>query len=513
MRSKAICRPSTLYVTGILLFSACLVFLTSGCYVVYAAKAIRGVQKLQNDKKLEKSKMTLISNQENTFFEMRTAGEKNWRPVGKGKILTVELKDNFSFEVAAKPDGYVRKTHTLAEPVRELRFTFEISDKEITGSPIAGMLPKIKFLKPTYSETKDPTIPVECSIESSLMLKSIEVSLNRQVVGSFTKDSRAIGLSEGDPTGVLVVWREQGATVKGVVPLDLGRNVLEVVTTLSNGQSTKEILMVTRLGQNLSRKPVGQRWGVIIGINEYLYKDKGIPVLRYATKDAQAIYNFLRSPHGGAFQASNIRLLLNKEATTQAVREALFDFLLQAQEDDFVIIYLSCHGSPAPGRPDNLYVITYDTDPTKISSTALPMWDIETALKRQIRADRILVLADTCHSAGVGGIAGTRAGGTNLINKYVQMLSETKPGRAIFTASEANELSFEGEEYGGGHGAFTYFLLEALNGKAEEKKDGIITLGAAMDYTTEKVRRATGGKQHPNTAGNFDRDIPLSVLK
>jgi hypothetical protein len=44
------------------------------------------------------------------------------------------------------------------------------------------------------------------------------------------------------------------------------------------------------------------------------------------------------------------------------------------------------------------------------------------------------------------------------------------------------------------------------------KGENIVSLGEAMDYTDEQVRRATRNKQHPDTSGNFDRNLPLAIL-
>jgi hypothetical protein len=44
------------------------------------------------------------------------------------------------------------------------------------------------------------------------------------------------------------------------------------------------------------------------------------------------------------------------------------------------------------------------------------------------------------------------------------------------------------------------------------KGENITSLGEAMDYTDEQVRRATQNKQHPDTSGNLDRNLPLAVL-
>ena len=49
------------------------------------------------------------------------------------------------------------------------------------------------------------------------------------------------------------------------------------------------------------------------------------------------------------------------------------------------------------------------------------------------------------------------------------------------SAADAHELSHEGREWGGGHGAFTYLLLEGLNGAADEN-GGIYVVTSKAQY-------------------------------
>jgi uncharacterized caspase-like protein len=75
---------------------------------------------------------------------------------------------------------------------------------------------------------------------------------------------------------------------------------------------------------------------------------------------------------------------------------------------------------------------------------------------------------------------------------------------AIFSASADNQYSQEGQEWGGGHGVFTYFLLEGLKGGADFNKDGRVNLGELNLYLSERVRRATKNAQSPIVSGKFD---------
>jgi len=303
--------------------------------------------------------------------------------------------------------------------------------------------------------------------------------------------------------------------IEVVTPLSLGENRITITANTVSGTRVNKTLVVKRdkPAEVISFKTIGKRWAVVIGISNYQYSERGITPLKFAHQDANAFMDFLHSPQGGGFEPAHTILLVNEQATTRNIRSALFTFLKQAGKDDLVIIYFAGHGAPEPGRPDNLYLVSYDTEPEDIASTAFPMWDMETALKRYIVAERVVILADACHSGGIGGEAGLRkVGSANMINTYLANLKKTKPGRAIITASEANQLSRESEEWDG-HGVFTYFLLKGLKGEADSDGNGIITIAEAFNYVYNKVRRATSSQQHPNIQGKFDRNLPLGVTK
>jgi uncharacterized caspase-like protein len=131
------------------------------------------------------------------------------------------------------------------------------------------------------------------------------------------------------------------------------------------------------------------------------------------------------------------------------------------------------------------------------------MWDVKTALRRQIKAERVIVVADACHSGG------TKDGETNPINGSFDDLF-TPSRRVILTAANDNELSYEDQKWGGGHGVFTYNFVEGLKGAADSNKNGIVTFQEAADYVAVKVKAETNGRQNPQRGGLGD--VPLSEV-
>ena len=253
-----------------------------------------------------------------------------------------------------------------------------------------------------------------------------------------------------------------------------------------------------------------QRWAIIIGISQYQHADLN---LRYAHHDAEALYELIRTPRGGGFDEERIVKLIDEKATTDNITRALRSFLKKPAREDIVLIYLACHGAPDPDRPQNVYLITHDTDPADIAGTAVPMEHIHDAVQpRNLYAERVVLIADTCHSAALGG-AGRRSGigETAAANRYLQSLSESKPTMAILTSAEVNETSREDLQWGGGHGVFTHHLLEGLRGKADNNT-GVVTVGALFDYVREQVRKDTGDQQHPVIGSTaFDRNLALVI--
>jgi uncharacterized caspase-like protein/tetratricopeptide (TPR) repeat protein len=256
-------------------------------------------------------------------------------------------------------------------------------------------------------------------------------------------------------------------------------------------------------------------WAVAIGVSEYQFADRGIANLAYADDDARAIASMIGAPAFGAggVPPERLRLLVDEEATLANVRAALLEFLGQASRDDVVVIFFAGHGTPDPARRDDLYLVMHDTDPSRLATTALPMREVAHAIER-IRADRVLLFADACHSAGIAppGVR-LRAGlDDNPVHRFLSDLSRVRANRLVVTSSETNQTSLEGEKWG--HGVFTWALLGGLRGEADRagNRDGIVQLGETIDYLRNQVETATGLTQQPVVAGEYDGRLPLALV-
>ncbi|HYE15981.1 MAG TPA: caspase family protein, partial [Pyrinomonadaceae bacterium] len=280
------------------------------------------------------------------------------------------------------------------------------------------------------------------------------------------------------------------------------------------GNLTRVTLPVRRREAAVSSAFKGRKFALVVGVSKYKYHDGGLRDLAFADVDARAVRDFLQQPEGGGFSPGDVTFLVNESATVEAVRAALNSFLPKAGSGDLVLIFIAGHGGPDPYAPQNLYFMLHDTKLADMPSTALPMTELQEALDHKARAERLIVFVDTCHSAGLSGesLVATRSVENNLINLYASKLF-TETGRAVMTSSDVNEVSREGSAWGGGHGIFTWALLEGLRGRADSNEDRFVTAGELFGYVRNRVRVETGFRQNPRVLPGLNADLSLAFVK
>jgi uncharacterized caspase-like protein len=250
--------------------------------------------------------------------------------------------------------------------------------------------------------------------------------------------------------------------------------------------------------------PDARTWALVVGISRYQKLPKDL-WLQYPDADAKAFGAHLSSPRGGGVPPGRMLVLTNDQATAAAVRDAFQTFLKTGPgKNDTVFILIAGHGTV---DADGAYILTYDSDPGNLARTALPMAELHTLVEDELlRVGHVIFLADVCRAATIAGQK------TAPLGSAVAELGEA-PGEMLgLMAARPTELSLEGPEFGGGHGAFTYSLLKGLEGAADEDHDGLVTAGELIDFVTIDVPRITHSRQHPRDFGNMEDSTKLSDL-
>src|SRR5882724_7243574 len=315
----------------------------------------------------------------------------------------------------------------------------------------------------------------------------------------------------------------RGVPVGVLAELKPGPNVIEVIATDKAGNVAQVVRNVTRVTATGAATPfvpkIANRWAVVIGVGDY--ESKRVPKLRFAEPDADAMYRLLTTRAG--YPRENVVLLTDtapEKPTLQNIRLALGDFLARkTTREDMVLIYYAGLGAPeadaASKDKDGLakYLIPRNVQPESLRSTAFAMDEIQGILDR-IPAERVVLLLDTSYSGVAGGrsFVPSNARPRNLSDQFLERLTKGR-GRLVITASGPNEVALEPADLG--HGLFTYYLLEALSGKADRNGDGIVTVSELYPYVEDQVERrsrAAGGRQRPIMKGDIEGTLPLSHL-
>ena len=249
----------------------------------------------------------------------------------------------------------------------------------------------------------------------------------------------------------------------------------------------------------------GKVYALLIGVSKY----QRLPQeqwLQFADSDATLFEKHVLSPRGGGLPPENVLKLTDEKATTAALRNAFQTFLKgRATKKDTVLILIAGHGTVETPGSKGAYILTHDSDPQDLAGTAMPMAEVQKLVDEELsKVGRVAVFVDVCRSGNIGSIKST------TVNAVVEKLGEAEGEIMGIMASRPKELSYEGDQWGGGHGVFSYFLLKALEGAADKNNDGKVDVNELINYVQAEVPKATNDKQHPREFGNMDNAVALS---
>jgi tetratricopeptide (TPR) repeat protein len=248
----------------------------------------------------------------------------------------------------------------------------------------------------------------------------------------------------------------------------------------------------------------GSTYAVVVGISDY--QDPGIPDLRFADKDAEAFANFLRSPAGGELDENHLKLMTNEQVTLGQFDAALWWLVDECKEGDQVIIYFSGHGDVerrSMSQPG--FLLCWDAPPHAYTGggtySLFFLKDIVSTLSVQNKV-KVTLITDACRSGKLAGssIGGAQATAANLATQYANEIK--------ILSCQPDEYSIEGEQWGGGRGAFSYHLIDGLYGMADGNQDLSVSLMEIGRYLQDKVTTEVEPQsQVPMTVGNFKEKL------
>jgi len=272
------------------------------------------------------------------------------------------------------------------------------------------------------------------------------------------------------------------------VPLEQGENNIRIVARNKVGQTAREFVLYRDKAGALDKS--GTLYVLTIGVDKYAQLPPTCGVngnqscdLHYAGKDARALRDALLKYSGPLYNDIKSLLLASdgdRPPTKANIEDALEDMLGKAGSADTTVVFIAGHGVTDDRGADYLFL----PEGAELAgqswrkSTVVPWNTFQSALQKTL--GRRLMFVDTCHSGG--------AYNTRLVN------DAANANIIVFSATDTETVSWEFENLA--HGAFTYAVIQGLEGKAR-KADGSVSVLALGDFVSQEVTNLTLNKQQP----------------
>ena len=250
----------------------------------------------------------------------------------------------------------------------------------------------------------------------------------------------------------------------------------------------------------------GQRWALVIGINDYA----NVPALKYARQDAMAVHKALRQ---AGFSPKNMMLMTDRvdgRSPLYPTRGNLYARISQIAQsvgpNDALLIFFSGHGTEKNG---NGYLVPVDGNTADLYSL-ISLSLIRKTLETSAAKHRLLIL-DACHS-------GAKAGDVSASSARALLAPLSGAAFATLSSCDVDQLSYEDDDRG--LGVFTAAVVDGLTGaadrQAEGNGDGVVTAGELWAMASLRTRQwgmKSGKTQTPVLKGDFKGRIELARFR
>jgi len=244
-------------------------------------------------------------------------------------------------------------------------------------------------------------------------------------------------------------------------------------------QGAKPVLLAAEAppsNPNTPMAPPRRKFALLAGVSDYAAVRQRLPGWSVGNLPGVSddLTNMGKALRGMGFDGGDITTLLDARATSGGLRQELMKLAAKTQEDDLVLIALSCHGGDKDLCPSGFGLpVLYDFAGPG-DANALDFWQLQ-SLVANLPARRVVLVVDTCHSGGVAKMmpsavitaSGVQTSKGKASPEPAAMAAAAQANAALATrhiailaASRPEELSLEDPPNGG---LFTSRLLRGLN--------------------------------------------------
>jgi hypothetical protein len=248
----------------------------------------------------------------------------------------------------------------------------------------------------------------------------------------------------------------------------------EVEVTVGGGARTDRI------------KAPGRLHVLAIGINSY----PGALRLDAAAPDARAVAEAFQQHSSRLFQTVDIRTLLDREATRQAMLRELDRLKGEVRPNDVAVVFYAGHGDAK--RTSKFHLLPADVNLRDLAGTGVSVDELRERL--QLPCSTLLIL-DACYSGSFGQEAPGGKRKRGLPEAADGAVRELKYDDGIVVMCGAAKDEQAAEEKGRGY--FTRALVEGLSGRETRDRNGLVNVLKLQVYVRERVLELSEGEQEP----------------
>ena len=223
----------------------------------------------------------------------------------------------------------------------------------------------------------------------------------------------------------------------------------------------------------------GTLWLLLVGVNNY--QDEELPNLNYPAIDCQGLANSLINLTG-EFSHKEIKIyhdLAPHGPCLENVRKSIKIISQKATSSDTVLFYFSGHGV-VESSSQQAFLCLSETQKSNLIDTAFGIKEL-LHLLANCAAQNQLVWLDACHS---GGMTLRGASPTQTLVEVLQQQAARSKGFYALLSCDTSQQSWEFSELG--HGVFTYYLMQGLQGEAGDSQ-GLISADSLYRYVYHKT--------------------------
>lgn len=377
----------------------------------------------------------------------------------KGQEIPLTLVEAFETKVVSK-----HKPLTVGD----IKVDFKLSPSDANRNGI-------------WEGGEEVTLAVEISNVGQAAVEEVEILLT----GQPAEITRTMGSGSAVPVGTVMPGENRHVEFTATLPHEVPVGQATFQVRIKNRLSSHTEKLVVETVPKLDVPARKDDYAVIIGIEEY----RDIAGVDYAARDARTMQSYLVNLLG--YPEENTLLLVDERATKSDLEKSFQSWLKnRVSRDSRVFIFYAGHGAPYysgqegsnPLAPD-AYLVPYDGDPNDLARTGYALAGLYEVLD-SLSAKEVVLALDSCFS-GTGGRS-VRAAGTRPI-RIEPETAYFSPSVVTFSAAKNNQVSTSYPD--GGHGLFTYYFLEGLQGGADQDSNGWVEVEELFEYVKPRVER------------------------